>query len=35
MFELAPKTPEEAVRAPTAFGMEVVGPHPRQAVTAA
>lgn len=31
MFELAPKTPEDAVRAMTAFGMEVVGPHPRQA----
>jgi len=35
MFELAPKTPEEAVRALTAFGMEVVGPHPRHAVTVA
>lgn len=31
MFELAPKTPENAVKAMTAFGMEVVGPHPRQA----
>jgi quercetin dioxygenase-like cupin family protein len=31
MFELAPRTDEEAVRALTAFGMEVVGPHPRQA----
>src|SRR5579859_5557263 len=31
MFELAPKTPEDAVRAMTAFGMEVVGPHPRRA----
>jgi quercetin dioxygenase-like cupin family protein len=31
MFELAPKTPEEAVRAMTAFGMEVVDPHPREA----
>lgn len=34
MFELAPKTPEEAVRALTAYGMEVVGPHPRHAVAA-
>lgn len=34
MFELAPKTPEEAVRAMTAFGMEVVGPHPRRAAAA-
>jgi len=31
MFELAPKTPVEAERAMTAFGMEVVGPHPRNA----
>jgi quercetin dioxygenase-like cupin family protein len=31
MFELAPKTPEEAARALNAFGMEVVGPHPREA----
>jgi quercetin dioxygenase-like cupin family protein len=31
MFELAPKTPEEAERAMTTFGMEIVGPHPRQA----
>jgi quercetin dioxygenase-like cupin family protein len=29
MFELAPKTPEEAVQAMTQFGMEIVGPHPR------
>jgi quercetin dioxygenase-like cupin family protein len=35
MFELGPKTPEEAVRALTAFGMEVVGPHPRHAAAAA
>ena len=34
MFEMEPKTPEEAVRALMAYGMEVVGPHPRQAVTA-
>jgi quercetin dioxygenase-like cupin family protein len=34
MFELAPKTVEEAVRALTAYGMEVVGPHPRQSVAA-
>ena len=34
MFELAPKTPEEAKRAMEAFGMEVVGPHPRNAVAA-
>ena len=35
MFELAPKTPEEAKRAMTAFGMEVVGPHPREAAVLA
>jgi quercetin dioxygenase-like cupin family protein len=29
MFELAPKTVEEAARALSRFGMEVVGPHPR------
>lgn len=34
MFELGPKTPEEAGRALQAFGMEIVGPHPRQAVAA-
>jgi quercetin dioxygenase-like cupin family protein len=34
MFELAPKTPDEAVRALAAFGIEVVGPHPRQAAAA-
>jgi quercetin dioxygenase-like cupin family protein len=34
MFELAPRTEEEAVRAMTAFGMEVVGPHPRNAAAA-
>ena len=34
MFEREPKTPEEAVTALTAFGMEVVGPHPRHAVAA-
>lgn len=31
MFDLAPKTPEDAVRALRAYDMEVVGPHPRQA----
>jgi quercetin dioxygenase-like cupin family protein len=31
MFLLAPRTPEEAARALRAYGMEVVGPHPRQA----
>lgn len=31
MFEMAPKTPEEAVRALNAYGVDVVGPHPRQA----
>ena len=31
MFELNPQTPEEAERALMAFGMEVVGPHPRRA----
>ena len=34
MFELAPKTTEDAERAIKAYGMEVVGPHPRQAVAA-
>ena len=34
MFELGPKTPEEAAHALAAFGMEVVGPHPRHAVAA-
>ncbi len=31
MFELAPKTVEDAVRALNSYGVEVVGPHPRQA----
>jgi quercetin dioxygenase-like cupin family protein len=35
MFELAPKTPEDAVRAMEAFGMTVTGPHPRQVRSAA
>lgn len=35
MFEPAPNTPEDAARALTAFGTDVVGPHPRQAATAA
>src|SRR6478736_192780 len=30
MFELAPQTPEDAVRALAEFGMEVVGPNPGQ-----
>jgi hypothetical protein len=30
MFELAPKTPEEAERALKEFDVQVVGPHPRQ-----
>ena len=34
MFELNPQTQEEAVSALTRFGMEVVGPHPRQAAAA-
>jgi len=34
MFEFAPKTAEGAVRALNAYGMDVVGPHPRQAVAA-
>lgn len=34
MFELGPKTPEEAVRAMEAFGMTVVAPHPRHAAVA-
>ena len=31
MFERAPRTPEEAQQAMEAFGMEIVGPHPRHA----
>ena len=34
MFELNPQTPEEATRALNAYGMQVVGPHPRHAVVA-
>jgi quercetin dioxygenase-like cupin family protein len=34
MFELAPKSIEDAVRALQAFDIEVVGPHPRQAAAA-
>ena len=34
MFELAPKTVDDAVRAPRAYDIEVVGPHPRQAAAA-
>ena len=34
MFERQPQTPEEAVSALTAFGMDVVGPHPRHAKAA-
>jgi hypothetical protein len=34
MFELGPKTPEDAVRALKAFGMEVVGPQPRHLANA-
>ena len=30
MFELAPKTPEEAQRALADYGVEIVGPHPRE-----
>jgi quercetin dioxygenase-like cupin family protein len=30
MFERGPKTPDEAVAALQAFGMEVVGPNPRE-----
>ncbi len=29
MFELAPKSPEEAQRALAEYGVEIVGPHPR------
>jgi quercetin dioxygenase-like cupin family protein len=29
MFELAPKTPEDAARAMEAFGMTILAPHPR------
>jgi len=35
MFELGPKTPEEAARAMEALGMTIVGPHPRHAAKAA
>ena len=35
MFELAPRTPEEAERAMASFGIQVVGPHPRRAPAAA
>jgi quercetin dioxygenase-like cupin family protein len=31
MFKLAPTTPDEAVAALNQYGMEVVGPHPRDA----
>ncbi len=34
MFERNPKTPEEAEKALVEFGMEMVGPHPRNAVAA-
>jgi len=34
MFELHPRTPEEAAKAMTTFGVEMVGPHPRRAATA-
>jgi quercetin dioxygenase-like cupin family protein len=34
MFELAPNTPEDAVRALNAYGIEVVGPHPRHTLAA-
>lgn len=34
MFERQPKTPQEAEAALRAFGMEIVGPHPRHAKAA-
>jgi len=34
MFELSPKTAEDAARALIEFGMEIVGPHPRQTAVA-
>lgn len=34
MFEREAKTPNEAFSALTAFGMDVVGPHPRNAQAA-
>jgi uncharacterized cupin superfamily protein len=34
MFELGPRSPEEAVHAMTAFGMEVTAPHPRRGAAA-
>jgi quercetin dioxygenase-like cupin family protein len=33
MFELAPSTPDEAVAALARYDVEVVGPHPRDAVS--
>lgn len=35
MFELAPRTAEEAQQAMAAFGMDVVCPHPRELAAAA
>jgi hypothetical protein len=29
MFKLGPKTPDEAAQALAAYGMEILGPHPR------
>jgi quercetin dioxygenase-like cupin family protein len=34
MFKLGPQTPEEAVQAMTEYEMEVIGPHPRDAISA-
>ena len=34
MFKLAPQTPEEAIQALNTYGMEVVGPHPRETASA-
>jgi len=34
MFEAAPQTDQDAIRALEAFGMQVVGPHPRYAAAA-
>ena len=34
MFELGPKSPDEAARAMQAFGMEVIAPHPRHVAAA-
>jgi quercetin dioxygenase-like cupin family protein len=34
MFKLEPNTPEEAIQALNKYGMEVLGPHPRETASA-